>query len=379
MYDKLFTQKFMEDNDIFFENLKQISEPNKKQELFQNYIQSIENILAEKEGRNPAVVQAHLLIGDEKKNPSYDFVSNIMDVYYSPNNDPMEYILTVFHESEHTNQKHSPFKTEEQKQMYKISELLYISPKEGDNAIPYQYSSNYKEIEAKLSEMKLLLKIYKEAKSKHNILPLAYGKRFMRLFDEMKNYTKIIDKNTLQKLKLNNIQRTLMGNYFTDLHQISKLDMLKFLIVTAPKMYDKLQSEMDSVKKEVFAIQEELKDAYENNIQNTIVTLQEEENKIIQNREKEVEEMLKSPKFTFGIKELETTTDLDIEGIQNLRDTVAKFENDLSITEFYLISDVESDTYRIRYNLIEAEKNNFLDESEEINLETVVSSDNLSL
>ena len=65
MYDKLFTQKFMEDNDIFFENLKQISEPNKKQELFQNYIQSIENILAEKEGRNPAVVQAHLLIGDE--------------------------------------------------------------------------------------------------------------------------------------------------------------------------------------------------------------------------------------------------------------------------------------------------------------------------
>ena len=37
MYDKLFTQKFMEDNDIFFENLKQISEPNKKQK--QQYYQ----------------------------------------------------------------------------------------------------------------------------------------------------------------------------------------------------------------------------------------------------------------------------------------------------------------------------------------------------
>lgn len=368
----MFDLEFVLKNEQFFIDLK-LESLEMKYKILNSYVQNIENKLAEQNNRKPSVVKINVIPNNiTPKNPSYNYETNQIKIQYNDNINPTEFLLSIAHESEHANQTLSPFKTTQQKELYKISDLLYISPPETINEMPLEYCCNYKELEAKMIEMEILLNLYKESKNLNNVLSLSDGKKYMRLFNYMNSYTKALTPQNLHKIIKNNIIRIISGNFNIMLPHPPKNKILTFLISKAPKLYKEIMQKIIPMAKEISRIQKELNDAYNVHLPETIEKLNEIEQQEQYKKEEKYNKILNISKFSDNIKQDETYRLESINGLDNLENRIAELEKNDNISKIYIIGLLDKDMYQIHYNVLPEFKlgDEILSENEKVKIST---------
>jgi hypothetical protein len=348
----MFDLDFVLKNETFFIDLK-IKPLKIKYEMLNSYIQNIENKLAEQNNRKPSVVKIDIIPNNIiPTNPSYNYETNQIKIQYNDNISPTEFLLSIAHESEHANQTFSPFKTTQQKKLYKISDLLYIHPPENRNEMPLQYCCNYKELEAKMIEMEILLNLYKEVKMQNDVLSLSDGKKYMQLFNGMNNYINALTPKNIHKIMRNNIIRIISGNFNIEIPHPPKNEMLKFLISKAPKLYKEIIEKITPMIKEISQIHKELNDAYNIHLPNTIEKLNEIKKQEQYKKERQYNEIINVSKFSDDIEYDETYQLENIYDIDNLERRINELEKNENISKIYIIGILDEDKYQIHYNML---------------------------
>lgn len=281
----------LRNNEDLFYNISNIQDKNAVNTILKIYFQELENSLADKSGRVPAKVVIYSE-PDERgsTNPSYNYANNELKIFYPNNCKPIEYLMTLHHESEHADQNLSPLKTNDQKILYQISKALYVLPKSDIHNLPLGYRCNYKELEAKLREVRFLIESYKKIKERDETLSFAKGRYYRQVFKYARQSLENRMPHDIRKLMLVHLMLVHYDKYRkAPVKDMEKKDIVNFLLKKAPKLYKEVSKQIISAYKELKKIEKELEVYSPEKIKNTLKKIEDE-------RLKELNKLCQHPK-----------------------------------------------------------------------------------
>ena len=355
--------KLHEEYEMKILEINKETDKKKQEDILTNYMQTIEDELAKIANREPATVRIEIVAdGIAVENPYYDNKKNIIKMQYSETVEPLEFLLSLIHESEHANQNLLSNSSSEKSYLYEISQVLYITPSTEGNAVEREYTCNYRELEAKKIEMQFLIELYKqtvvqeEKKKGDRTLNVSDGLKYMRLFNNMNNSVSLITEKEVLKLMNSNLARVIRTDYNKgEYPKFNKLEALKFLLIKAPKYYLSISKEILSLKKELLSIRDDLNNKYKTNLGKTDIYLKHLKEESINKRRERLAQIKNTEKYK-NFTNAENFKEVDIFGIENLDKIVQKMSTDSFIVQIGIFDVVEQDIYKLRFTTIEKDK-----------------------
>lgn len=348
------------------EQILAVKDQERKIEKLVIFFQKIESELCKQQNREQVNISVEIPNQRSGKvyQPYYDRENKEIKLFITGNKSAIEYLMSYIHEAEHAKQHLSRDNNKIINFMYRISDVLYIEPSHArnDSSMPVEYYWNYKEVEAKLAEMKELLNIYYKTKENNKTLSLEEGKKFRLLFNDACNYMKLVNINGMNNIIKSNNQRI---SKYPELLKSKNINVLKtkvFLKVVAPLMYMQLQNKVSPIRNEILKIQQELDNAYNKNIGATIDILNAQN----ENKKKDIEQAISSlhnhhKMSDFVDANIGITQDID--GFDNFKQMLEHLQNDKNVKEIFAMENIDGDYYRIVYSLYKSEANEILNEN----------------
>ena len=308
-----------------------------------NYLQKIENQIADFHQRKPATILFTDKTDSQTNGAFYQSEQNI--IYFVRNEcEPIEYLTNIKHESEHVNQEYSKLNNKNEIIMNKISAWLY--PLNNSKNLSIDYTCNYLELLSKTEELQELIKLYNLQKDKIN--NIRTGEMFYTVFKGQEEHIQSIKPQNINKVKRQMFQQCL--NPFCKIDKnigLSKIQILQFLAKNLDKFYNKAYQNYESIKRQYDTVMNNLKQEYELNYNSTSMRfIQMEEDKINQKEStyKEISQHIRiipihKADYTKEYEKLQFTS-FD-EFICFLKTTTNK--------ELIIEEDFKNDTYRIFY------------------------------
>jgi hypothetical protein len=340
----MFNAISLRDNEEFFQSLKSIKDIDAVQQILRLYFQDIENCLAKASGRIPADVVIYSTPDEQgRTNPYYNYIKNELKIFYPNNSKPIEYLMSLYHESAHADQNLSPSKSVEQETLYKISKSLYVSPKHSKKRLHLGYRCNYKELEAKLRETNFLIEAYKKVKERDKVLSPEKGRYYRNVFISAKKNIENRMPHDIRKLMLFNLVCvSLDAHRKAPVADMEQSEILSFLLRKAPKLYKEISKQLLEAYREIKKIEKEL-DIY------SPEKMPKKSEEIGDNRLKELKELCKHPKVKKILKAQGKTTMYEAKDYQECADKLKKILPDPNVLEVFVMPSTYGDNCAVLY------------------------------
>ena len=348
------------------EQILLIKDKDEQTQKLEEFFDKIESNICRQQNRQKVNISIEIVATqtNEVRQPYYDRDDKEIKLFITNDKSAIEYLMSYVHEAEHAKQHLSRNNSKLANFMYRISDILYVEPphERNDSSVPVEYYWNYKEVEAKLAEMKELINAYCDAKENNKTLSLSEGKKFRLLFNDAWNYMKLIDAKGMDNIiKSNNHRIAKYPELLAD-ETTSPLKTKIFLKIVAPFMYIQLQNKVNPVRREILRIQQELDNAYDKNIGATIDTINAQN----EDKKKDIEQTIASlhnhhKMSDFVDANIGITQDID--GFDNFKQILENLQNDKNVKEIFAMENIDGDYYRIVYSLYNSEANEILNEN----------------
>lgn len=343
-----FDYKFMKENERVFKYINSLENDNDKEKLLTEYMQNIENKLAEQENRKPAIVKINIFQPqDVIESPYYDIKTNIIYLEYKISCNPNSFVISLQHEDEHCNQVYSTKNTKEEIEMNDISQATYFI---NDDDIDIEYICNYKELGAILREMTHIKQLLDDIKQNNIIISQEDGKEIYTLMNKIidnTNYIRQRDIFYILKYNITSIKKAkspiIIPVSESKVKEINKKQALKFLITKAPKLYFKRYFQIKTLNSFLL-----IQSAHYYKSYIEIDTLKR------QHKQKEMKQKIKrynkamdTTKYVEYIPNNEFVIQFNVNGIENFEKMMKKLSKKDSILNISVMGVPEQENFRI--------------------------------